>query len=126
MIPYLIGKLRTTQIEQMLDTIPDTTYKAIFNDDLLPEAYQGLSKFILVYRVSPKTPNDIQTITYRVSCRQTLKSDAEKLGELVYERLNRVFGNNGKPIYSKCTIQQAIFEDANLYHVPVDIEVKNA
>jgi hypothetical protein len=125
-IPYLIGKLRTPQIEQMLDTIPNTTHKAIFNDDLLPESYQSLSKFILVYRVSPKTPDDIQTVTYRVSCRQTLKSDAEALADLVYEQLNRTFGNNGKPIYSQCRIQQAIPEEENLYHVPVDIEVKNA
>jgi hypothetical protein len=125
MTGYIVNAIRTTQIEQMLDTIPNTSYKAIFSDDLLPEVYQNLNKFILVYRVGPITPSDIQKIVYRVSCRQILKSDAEKLARLVYEVLNRTLANEGKPIYSKCTIHRAI-PDENIYHVPVDVEIYNA
>jgi len=126
MTSYILGAIRTTQIEQMLDTIPNTTHKAIFVGTRIPESYQSLNKFILIYRLSPITPSDIQDIVYRVNCRQTLESDAEKLGTLVYEKLNRVFANEGKPIYSQCTIQPPIPEDENLYNVVVEVRIKNA
>lgn len=123
MTTYIVQKLRTTQIEQMLDTIPLTSHKAIFVGSRLPEAFQSLNKFLLVYRVTPYTADDIQAITYRVNCRQPLESDAEKLARLVYDRLNRVFGDE---VYSKCMIQPPISESENLYNVVVDVEIKNA
>jgi hypothetical protein len=123
MTTYIMQQIRTTQIEGMLDTIPSTTHKAIFVGSILPEAYQSLNKFILIYRVTPRTADDIQVITYRVNCRQILESDAEKLAALVYDRLNRVFGDK---VYSKCMIQPPIPEGENLFNVVVDVEIKNA
>ena len=123
MTTYIMQQIKTTQIEQMLDTIPSTSFKAIFVGSILPEAYQSLNKFILIYRVTPRTADDIQVITYRVNCRQPLESDAEKLADLVYDRLNRVFGDK---VYSKCMIQPPIPEGENIFNVVVDVEIKNA
>ncbi len=68
MTSYILGTIRTTQIEQMLDTIPNTTHKAIFVGTRIPESYQSLNKFILIYRLSPITPPPASTPTSLKSC----------------------------------------------------------
>ena len=82
MTTYIMQQIRTTQIEGMLDTIPNTSFSNLCRL-YSPEAYQSLNKFIiLIYCVTPRTAGDIQVITYRVNCRQPLEGDAEKLADL--------------------------------------------
>jgi hypothetical protein len=120
MTSYLVARLRTTAIENMLDTVPDTAHKAIVVDRAIPESLQELRNLLQIYIVSEIGPHDIDLPLYNVNCRQATQQNAEALGKLVYATLNRlIYGNK----YTKCTIQPCIFEEDNRYNVPVEIRI---
>jgi hypothetical protein len=121
---YLMTVLRTTEIEAMLDTIPNTTYKAIIQGRSIPTSLQDLSNLIQVYRVSSILPDDINEPVYTVNCRQSTESNAETLAGLVYNELNRSLGTySGDTVYARVTIAPSIFEEENYWNVPVDIRL---
>ena len=125
MTSYLVTALRTGPIVAMLDKIG--SYGAIVVGQAIPEDLQSLRKLLQIYRVSPITPNDVQTLTYTVNCRQPNEHDADILASLVYEEINRAIAKYaGRKVYSQCTIHRSIFEGENLWNTPVDVRIYNA